>query len=72
MKESTTINDLETYKTQIFNFASWCKDHFLQLNVSKTKEMIVDFRKTNFQHEKIYIEGQEVEIYSAKKVSGTP
>ena len=28
MKESTNINDLETYKKQIFNFASWCKDHF--------------------------------------------
>ena len=70
MKENTTINDTEIYKNQIFNFASWCKNHFLQLNVSKTKEMIVDFRKSNFNHEKIFIEGQEVEVVENYKYLG--
>ena len=32
--------------------------------------MIVDFRKTNLQHEKIYIEGQEVEIVENYKYLG--
>ena len=70
MKENRTINDTEIYKNQIFNFASWCKNHFLQLNVSKTKEMIVDFRKSNFNHEKIFIEGQEVEVVENYKYLG--
>ena len=32
--------------------------------------MIVDFRKSNFNHEKIFIEGQEVEVVENYKYLG--
>ena len=31
----------------VFNdFASWCKEFHLELNLSKTKDMIIDFRRS--------------------------
>ena len=32
------------YRYQVSNFEQWCKDKFLHLNTSKTKEIIFDFR----------------------------
>ena len=32
------------YLDQISNFVNYCKENFLELNVMKTKEMIIDFR----------------------------
>ena len=49
------------YNNQISNFVSWCEAHFLLLNVSKTKEMIIDFRIEPEEHTSIFIDGQEVE-----------
>ena len=34
----------DKYFTEIDNFATWCSDHHLELNVTKTKELIIDFR----------------------------
>jgi len=42
-------------------FVNWCKDHFLELNVKKTKELIFDFRQTNNSHEIIKIANENVE-----------
>ena len=33
------------YHKQIQNFVNWCDKNYLCLNVSKTKEMCIDFRK---------------------------
>ncbi len=38
-------NDKTAYLDEIERLASWCQDNCLSLNVSKTKELIVDFRK---------------------------
>lgn len=27
------------------NFVKWCEDSYLQLNITKTKDMAIDFRK---------------------------
>ena len=35
----------EIFLKEIDRFVSWCDNHSLQLNVSKTKDMIFDFRK---------------------------
>ena len=35
------------YKKGITDFVAWCKNNFLELNVGKTKEMIIDFRRAN-------------------------
>ena len=39
----------------------WCPDNNLTLNVNKTKEMIVDFRKQQREHPPIHINGTVVE-----------
>ncbi len=38
-------NDETAYLGEIERLTSWCQDNCLSLNVSKTKELIVDFRK---------------------------
>ena len=35
----------DIYHKQIENFVNWCDKKYLYLNVSKTKEMYIDFRK---------------------------
>jgi hypothetical protein len=39
----------------------WCQENNLSLNVNKTKEMIVDFRKQQREHLPIHIDGTVVE-----------
>ena len=39
----------------------WCTDNNLSLNVIKTKEMIVDYRKKRAEHVPILIDGAVVE-----------
>ncbi len=38
-------NDETAYLAEVERLTSWCQDNCLSLNVSKTKELIVDFRK---------------------------
>ncbi len=38
-------NDETAYLDEVERLTSWCQDNCLSLNVSKTKELIVDFRK---------------------------
>ena len=35
------------YREEVQRLAGWCKNNNLALNISKTKEMIIDFRKKN-------------------------
>ena len=39
----------------------WCQENNFSLNVSKTKEMIVDSRKQQREHPPIHIDGTAVE-----------
>ena len=39
----------------------WCQDNNLSLNVIKTKEMIVDYRKRRSEYAPVLIEGAVVE-----------
>lgn len=34
------------YRELVDLFVSWCGDNYLPLNVTKTKEMVIDFKKT--------------------------
>ncbi len=38
-------DDEAAYLDEVERLTSWCQDNCLSLNVSKTKELIVDFRK---------------------------
>ena len=49
--DDTTVIGLNTdgfktaYKEKVRTLTSWCQDNNLHLNLSKTKELIVDYRK---------------------------
>jgi hypothetical protein len=40
-----TDNNETAYREEVRDLAVWCQGNNLSLNVSKTKEMIVDYRK---------------------------
>ena len=54
-------NDLSNYFSEVSRFCNWCENHFLLLNVKKTKELIIDFRKSDYFHESIIIQNEIVE-----------
>ncbi len=54
-------NEETAYLDEVERLTSWCQDNCLSLNVSKTKELIVDFRKR-----------QQRRPYTPLMISGTP
>ncbi len=56
----TSNNDETAYLDEVERLTSWCQDNCLSLNVSKTKELIVDFRK------------RQQRPYTPLMISGTP
>ena len=50
--------------------AVWCQDNNLSLNMMKTKEMIVDYRKRRTEHVPILIDGDVVEQVESFKFLG--
>ena len=63
-------NDESNYRKEIVKLVDWCDTNELELNVSKTKELIIDFRKANHPIIPIVIKGSEVEIVSVFKYLG--
>uniref|UniRef100_A0A3B3BMW9 Alkylated DNA repair protein AlkB homologue 8 N-terminal domain-containing protein n=1 Tax=Oryzias melastigma TaxID=30732 RepID=A0A3B3BMW9_ORYME len=55
-------NDETHYREEIQHLTGWCTDNNLVLNTSKTKEVIVDFRRSKkVEHIPLLIHGEEVE-----------
>ena len=52
-----TDNDETAYREEVRDQAVWCQDNTLYLNVSKTKELIVDYRKRRAEQAPINIKG---------------
>jgi hypothetical protein len=48
-----TDNDETANREEVRDLTLWCKDNNLSLNVIKTKEMIVDYRKRRTEHSPI-------------------
>ncbi len=66
------LDDDENGHGPIFNdFLSWCSDAFLQLNVSKTKEMCIDCRQTPQNIQSSVVNGQTVDIVTNYRYLGT-
>src|SRR4029434_1191370 len=60
-----TGNDESAYREEVVNLTTWCQDNNLSLNTSKTKEMIVDYRRRQVEeHAPLYINGSAVEKVS--------
>ena len=49
------------YSEEILSFTEYCEQNFLHLNVSKTREMILDFRQNTVPPPPIFITGAQVE-----------
>ena len=49
----------------------WGESNYLELNVKKTKEMIVDFRRTHCDHEPLVINNVAVDVVESYKYLGT-
>ncbi len=61
-------NDETAYLDEVERLTSWCQDNCLSLNVSKTKELIVDFRKRQqWPYTPLMISGTPVERVSSFK-----
>ena len=65
------INNDKEYQKEVTRFTTWCEENFLELNVKKTKEMVVDFRKTAVDHVPLYIANELVENVTEYKYLGT-
>ena len=52
---------MRSEREEVRDLAVWCKDNNLSLNVSKTNELIVDYRKWLGEHAPIHIDGAAVE-----------
>ena len=64
-------NDESMYRDEVRRLEQWCGDNNLELNVEKTKEVVIDMRKNKSTHEPLMINNQEVELIDSFKFLGT-
>ena len=65
-----TNNNETAAREEVRDLAGWCQNNNLSLNVTKTKEMIVDYRKRRTEHAPIHIGGAVVEHVESFKFLG--
>lgn len=53
--------DESAYRNEVEQLSSWCKANNLLLNTSKTKELIIDFRRKKAEIQPLFINGDCVE-----------
>ena len=58
------------YREEVKQLVDWCNTNNLILNVEKTKEVIVDFRKTRHSPTPLHINDSDVEVVSSTKFLG--
>lgn len=64
-------NDESGYRNQVSSIVDWCTNNNLFLNVSKTKELIIDFRRHKTPLLPLTISGESVEQVDSFKFLGT-
>ncbi|KAI5102764.1 gastrula zinc finger protein XlCGF28.1-like, partial [Silurus meridionalis] len=55
-------NDEPAYREVVQQLTAWCRDNNLSLHVDKTKEIVVDFRRTKSDHYPLIIDEYSMEI----------
>ncbi len=66
-----TSNNNEThYREEVAQSAEWCGANNLSLNVSKTKEVVIDFKRNSGDHPPLTIDSSTVERVSSTKFLG--
>ncbi len=58
------------YRDLVASFTEWCRGNHILLNVTKTKEMVADFRRMRTVVDPINILGEEVEVVDMYKYLG--
>lgn len=67
----TAISSSGIWITDTVDFVSWCDKNYLDLNLSKTKELIIDFRCDKNPAVDSTIHGKTVERVTSYKYLGT-
>lgn len=63
-------NDESAYRDEVHQLSLWCKVNNLIFNINKTKEFIVDYRKSSSDIQPLYIDGVLVEQVTECKFLG--
>ena len=58
------------YREEVAQLSNWCTDNNLSLNVDKTKELVIDFRRTLHKHNPLCINNLPVQIVQSTKFLG--
>ena len=58
------------YRDLVESFYGWTKNNCLLLNTTKTKELVVDFRRSKTQYQSVCIDGGEIETVQTCKYLG--
>ncbi|KAI5621396.1 gastrula zinc finger protein XlCGF28.1-like, partial [Silurus asotus] len=59
-------------REEVQRLTAWCGANNLSLNIDKTKEMVVDFRRTQSDHSPLIIDGSSVKIVKSNTFLGVP
>ncbi len=62
-----TDNDETAYREEVSTLTKWCQENHLSLNIDKTKELVVDYRRQSREHTPITIDKTPVERVSSFK-----
>ncbi len=65
-----TDNDETAYRAEVSTLTKWCQENHLSLNIDKTKELVVDFRRPSREHTPITIDKTPVERVNSFKFLG--
>ncbi len=65
-----TDNDEMAYRVEVSTLTKWCQENHLSLNIDKTKELVVDFRRQSREHTPITIDKTPVERVNSFKFLG--
>ncbi len=65
-----TDNDETAYREEVSTLTKWCQENHLSLNIDKTKELVVDYRRQSREHTPITIDKTPVERVTSFKFLG--
>ncbi len=63
-------NDETAYRAEVSTLTKWCQENHLSLNIDKTKELVVDFRRQSREHTPISFDKTPVERVNSFKFLG--
>ena len=64
-------DSLATYFSHVSLLNEWCEESFLEINVGKTKELVLGARKTKNVFVPVKVNNEPVEVVSSFKYLGT-